>query len=64
MLSRTPKQKTTMSLSRDVMGTRPGSRPRSDEKLAVNEPNTHFYQGTDLGKDCEFFGRLDWAQKI
>ena len=46
-------------------GARPGParRPRPEQKLAINKPNTQYHPGSNLGKTRELFVRLDRARK-
>ena len=39
-------------------------RPRPEEKLAVNKPNTRYYLAPNLGKPCELFARLDRCTRL
>ena len=36
--------------------------PWSEEKLAVNKPNTRYYPGPNLGRARELFDKLDKAR--
>ena len=49
--------------SRAGMGTRPGSKTRHEDKLAVNKPYIQYYPGPYLGQACELFKTLNRAKK-